>query len=1119
LLVERRVLTEEELRRYGTERDDFLRRGTRVTLAQFLVRDRRLEASHLAALESEIEVRGRACFTCRRAYLVAPGGPATCPACGARSLLPPVVGPSTSGRFPLPQIPAADVYSASGRFPLPQSLLSAAGSSARVPEARPPEPQASPQKGPQIPIASTVAGSGSAPALGTVQPPAELGKTFGSYEILAELGRGGMGVVYKARPRDRDEVVALKVLIAGEFASPKLVARFRDEAKMVQKLDHPGIVPVYDAGEVSGLPYFTMKFIEGTLFEDMLAKGRGVSARKGAEILREVALAAQNAHEHGVIHRDLKPSNIIIETASERPFVMDFGLAKDLDDQKHLTRSGVAIGTPHYMPPEQAQGRHRDVDARTDVYAIGAMLYEVLAKRTPFAASTQAEMIQKIVEEIPAPPSRFQPGVPAALETIALKCLRKKKEERYPSALELARDIERALSGRQIVARRAPLWAPLVRKLEENPKVAAGLAVAALVAVFATAYGIHVSSEAERVRVEAEEKARKEEAERKARDAEEEKALARERRKAAFDTAIAAGRSQRLQARLAPTAPAARGLLEDAERSYTEALGSTEAGTDLAANAHYERALVRRDLARSGGLVALLDDLDAASSSKTYKARAHLTEGLVYLRREHDPKRARPELAVAKISPELGDASARLDEQMADRLAHAHLRFLDGDTQDAIGRAREAESPASELAPDASDAIAWFELTTAPTVGAARQGRLAREQVEKGLALDRWRPLLLLDRAWARALAGDLAAAALDLKTARLVAPDHPDAFAIDAWISAEKGLDESAKVALAAGAGLQPLASGFWDALEEKLSAVLEAAHTPDPAASPSGGGDGPTPRRSRVLYGDLPIGCDPKVVPRFDEVSALLQKHDDANAIALLTKIEADDPTHPEVCLYRARLLSDRMRYAEARALVEPALARAPESTFGLTLLGEIDAGEGKIDAAKADFEKALALAPGLRTPRLLLGRVLTGAHRFADVVPVLQPAHEADPDDTEIALLLVPALVESNRAGEAATIGRKVVDAEPGNLLARSYLTQALCRSGRAAEALDIATESERLSPGALVPLVDEAFALSFLGRAEESRAAFAKARAAAKDDAQRATVDKVEQQTKERTPPPK
>src|SRR5215831_9579752 len=271
------------------------------------------------------------------------------------------------------------------------------------------------------------------------------------YEVESVLGRGGMGVVYRARHLRLGRLVALKMALAGSYAGPHERERFRREAEAVAALRHPNVVQVYDVGDADGRPYFTMELMEGGSLARKLT-GAPQPPRQTAALLATLAGAVQAAHEAGVVHRDLKPGNVLL-TADGTPKVADFGLARRLDADERLTLSGAVLGTPSYTAPEQARGDRGAVGPRTDVYALGAILYECLTGRPPFRAGAAAATLQQVVADDPVPPRRLNPSVPADLETICMKCLSKEPRLRYASAEELANDLGRFQAGEPIRAR------------------------------------------------------------------------------------------------------------------------------------------------------------------------------------------------------------------------------------------------------------------------------------------------------------------------------------------------------------------------------------------------------------------------------------------------------------------------------------------------------------------------------------------------------------------------------------------------------------------------------------------------------------------------------------------
>jgi serine/threonine-protein kinase len=297
------------------------------------------------------------------------------------------------------------------------------------------------------------------------------------FEVEAVLGRGGMGVVYRARQLRLNRPVALKMLLAGAYAGPQERARFQREAEAVAGLRHPNIVQVYDVGDHEGWPYFTMELLEGGSLAQALA-GAPQRARQAAALLATLAEAVQVAHRGGIVHRDIKPANILL-TADGTPKVADFGLARQFDGGPALTLSNIRMGTPSYMAPEQVIGEAGTIGPAADIYALGALLYEVLTGRPPFRGETASETERQVVAEEPVPPGRLNPRVPRDLETICLKCLHKEPQRRYATAASLADDLRRFGEGRPIQARRSS-WAGRVWRWGRRKPAEAALAATAL---------------------------------------------------------------------------------------------------------------------------------------------------------------------------------------------------------------------------------------------------------------------------------------------------------------------------------------------------------------------------------------------------------------------------------------------------------------------------------------------------------------------------------------------------------------------------------------------------------------------------------------------------------------
>jgi serine/threonine protein kinase/tetratricopeptide (TPR) repeat protein len=304
---------------------------------------------------------------------------------------------------------------------------------------------------------------------------------FGDYALLEEIGRGGQGVVYRARQKSLNRTVALKVIGLGQWSTTPHLRRFRHEAEAAARLEHPQIVPIYEIGERDGSCYFSMKFVEGGQL-DQIVRREPMSTRRAAELLVKIARTVQFAHEHGILHRDIKPGNILLDQNGE-PHLTDFGLARLIEQESTVTNSFDVLGTPSYMAPEQAAGHVKKLSPAADVYSLGAVFYQMLTGQPPFAGGTTYETIRMVLESEPRSPRLWNPKVDVDLATICLKCLEKEPQRRYPSALALAEDLERWLRREPIQARRTGFFTRGRKWLQRNPTTAiSAVSLAGLVA-------------------------------------------------------------------------------------------------------------------------------------------------------------------------------------------------------------------------------------------------------------------------------------------------------------------------------------------------------------------------------------------------------------------------------------------------------------------------------------------------------------------------------------------------------------------------------------------------------------------------------------------------------------
>jgi serine/threonine protein kinase/Flp pilus assembly protein TadD len=323
---------------------------------------------------------------------------------------------------------------------------------------------------------------------------------FGDYELLEELGRGGQGVVYRARQKSLNRTVALKVIAYGQWASQAHLKRFRREAEAAASLNHPCIVPIHEVGERDGCCYFSMRFVEGGQLDEVV-RGTPLSIRQSTELIAKVAQTVHYAHEHGILHRDIKPGNILLDAKGE-PHLTDFGLARLVETESTVTRTREVMGTPSYMAPEQAAGETTKVSKATDVYGLGAVLYQLLTSHPPFAGGTSYETIRLLLDTEPRQPRLLNPKVDRELSTICLKCLEKDPQRRYSCALDLAEDLEHWLNHEPIHAKRSGFFTRGRKWVRRNPSTTVLVTLLVALAIFPAAYFTLLRSPSEKAPIE-----------------------------------------------------------------------------------------------------------------------------------------------------------------------------------------------------------------------------------------------------------------------------------------------------------------------------------------------------------------------------------------------------------------------------------------------------------------------------------------------------------------------------------------------------------------------------------------------------------------------------------------
>jgi hypothetical protein len=832
----------------------------------------------------------------------------------------------------------------------------------------------------------------SAPASGTSQtrPQARL---LGPYELQSELGRGAMGVVYLARHATLGRLCAVKVLIGGALADAEAVERFRRESALASRVQHPNVVAVYDVGFANGVYFYVMEHCPGRTLKTLLKEREKLPSEEAARLAAQVARGLAAAHVAGIVHRDVKPANIILEEGTTRPRITDFGLARDSTQTKDaLTRTGDLVGTPSYMSPEQLVGR-RGIDARSDVYALGVLLYEMLSGRRPFLAATTAELSAKVLTEEPRPLRSVAPEVPPPLEAIVAKAMARAPEGRYPTAAEVADDLERFLSGEPVHARPERGLARIWRRSKR--KVAFALAVLAAAGGATAIVLAHNAAREHRDLVSrAVEGAQGLERRAKLGEAYEElvaafselRARAPEEARAAVDLAWARilERRDRSDAALEVVAP------------YADAKDSTDEPRRISAEARFAKG----DATRAEPLLASLErgsDRVLADWARARRALAAMSALASDVRERIVQGSDEPSL---RVVAELERRSAH--EAEAAKLLDRVLALASDDARAHLARAalqRGRLDPArlrSDADHDARAHVEAFFRLAGPDGG--RSGEAFYERARSELA----------ERLYSEA--------AFDLDAALELGFDTVDANEARSWFQ-----DEKARSCAARARELDP-ASDKSHALELRDRLDLAAAATPD------------VKRRldARAALAQAParaaLAAALLASARGARVERVIELFDEAAKLA---------PACPIVAVERARALMSRGRHAAALAAIAASRALASSDARELLLL-ETETCErwGRRASAEDAAQKLVELdAEGL--PGILARAFLARAAAKPESVDLARKAVALAPDSAAAHRFLAEAILETGELVEAETEARAALAVEARLDVHDSYL----------------------------------------------------------------------------------
>ena len=1042
--------------------------------------------------------------------------PPAAPPPAAPPPVPPPAAPPPAAPPPPSAPPPAPTVSGSPE-PLPAPSFRPDGATLPLP---PPEAVAATLAVPPPEVlqrALTASTSGGAPGL-----------RLGPFELVRELARGGMGVVWVARRAGLDRQVALKQMLARDGPPhPAHVQRFLDEARLAARLQHPHIVRIHEVGEESGLPWFAMDLVEGGSLEGRIRERGPLPARDGAALFAKLARALAYAHAQRLLHRDLKPANVLI-TSDGEPVLTDFGLVKSLDDEQgreKLTQQGDLMGTPAYMPPEQAEGQHDRIDQRADVYSLGATFYEALTGFMPFHGRTPVAVLHAVMTQEPTPPRKLVTGLDRDLETVVLRCLEKDPLRRYPSATALAEDLERWLRDEPILARRAGQGERLTRWVRRNRALAGllgGMAACVLLGLPAGGlWVLHTRAEA---------------------------ALERERGAAAVRERLAGEARGAAEAALAGLAVPSSAETAQLSAGRRQAALDELLGRALAASRAAEqwRSLVPEDQAARQAChqaASLLAGI-AGASEQWAVARQAWEEALAVgvdpegarrgLAQMEAQRRARAEQRRAEVLAILGQLESGELSRQVEGLRGAVMRLvrytepelvrlLCERLQSLTRAARAAELELYEVARSPTPDEARAGARPLPPLAEALERRVRGEAlVEDAAGALKTAEERMLARARRQRVEARDAAALVARSQAERLGPRGVETAQVLcetlAWIGdpqAVECLREYLEVERDEGRAAHPALALTMLGGAEALAAVQEAARRfPEggpltsvregqlrgvgrEAAEEAALLQGLDPADVHMVRQDLPAvqaALDRRLEASPDDAVALAQRawvrtvrgdiggaRQDAERAAELA------PEQGRAWMFLASAFQAMGEEVRARECADQAVERAPHLAQGWAIRADLLRASDPL-AAGADLHEALRRAPNMLSARMLLAVVKAELGELREAAILADELEQLAPRACEPWLVRATVALRQSQLPRAREAADRAVELDPQNPMARAMRMEVRSRQGDVAGALEDGEEALRVRPGSFVVLNNSAQLLETLGRLEEAEARY-------------------------------